>query len=101
MNCGTARAPVGGGAGGYVKVLGVTAKQQVTHATANQVGFVPGAVEPVQHLFGGFADVLARNVVFIARNDAGFMGGGPVLPAELAEPVLYPFQKTSRHGVSC
>src|SRR5690606_1371461 len=61
-----------GGVGGDVEVLGAAAHQQVAHGPAHQVGAEAGIAEAVEHPERILADVLARDVVPVARDHLQF-----------------------------
>ena len=46
-----------------VEILGCSIQQQVTDTTADQVGFVTVAVQPVEHLEGVLVDLAAGDLV--------------------------------------
>ena len=57
--------------GGDVEILGMAADQQVAYGTTDQVGGKAALAQPVQDAQCIRADVLARDAVAIAGNDAG------------------------------
>ena len=65
----------GSRAGGHVEILGLQTEEQVAHAATHQIGLEAGPLQPVQDLERVVADVLARHVVLIARDDAGRTAG--------------------------
>ncbi|EGD17373.1 hypothetical protein XGA_4032 [Xanthomonas hortorum ATCC 19865] len=58
------------GAGGDVEILGMPANQKVTDRAADQVGAKARFAQAIQHAQRVWADVLARDGVLIAWNDA-------------------------------
>lgn len=60
---------LGCGVRGDVKVLGVQVQQQVPYATANEKCLIAVIMQAIQCLYGGRADVLARDGVLVARGD--------------------------------
>ncbi|EGD09045.1 hypothetical protein XVE_2677 [Xanthomonas vesicatoria ATCC 35937] len=58
------------GTGGDVEILGVAADQQIADRAADQIGAKAGFAQAVQHAQRVGADVLARNGVLIAWDDA-------------------------------
>lgn len=58
------------GAGGHVEILGMAADQQVADCAADQVGTKARFAQAVQHAQRVGADVLARDGVLIAWDDA-------------------------------
>ncbi len=56
--------------GGNVEILGVAVHQQIADGAADQVTGKPGITQPVQNAQGVGADVLAGDVVLIARDHA-------------------------------
>ena len=63
---------LGRGIGGYVKILGVMAKQQITHATTDEVSGISGFMQTIQYLEGSLTDVAPRNAMFGAGNNGGY-----------------------------
>src|SRR5690606_24913810 len=59
-----------GGVGGYVEVLGAAADEQVADSAADQVRAEAGVAQAIKHPQRVGADVLARDGVPVARNDA-------------------------------
>ncbi len=58
------------GIGGHVEILGPPPYQQVADGAADQVGTEPGLAQAVEHTQGVGTDVLARDGVLVARDDA-------------------------------
>ncbi len=58
------------GVRGDIEVLGHMAQQRVTDAPADKEGLEASIVEAVEHLQGGVAEVLTRDGMFRAGNDA-------------------------------
>ena len=56
--------------GGDVEILRVAAEEQVAYGAADEERLVPGFVQPVQDAQRAVGDVLARNAMFGAGNDA-------------------------------
>src|SRR5690606_40031096 len=67
---------LGGRVGGDVEVLGLAADQQVAHGAAHQAGGESRVAESVEHAHGIGADVLARDVVALARDHLECHGRG-------------------------
>ncbi len=61
------------GVGGDVKVLGLFTQQQVANATAHQIGFIARFIQAVEHLQGIFANVFARDVMALTRDNGHLM----------------------------
>src|SRR5690606_5002151 len=59
----------GGRVGGDVEILGAAAHQQVAHRATYQVGAVTGLAQSVKHTQCVGADVLAGDVVLVARDE--------------------------------
>jgi hypothetical protein len=70
----------GRGIGGDVEILRVSAEQQIAHCTADQVSGEAGFVQAIQHAQRTAGNVLARDGVLFARDDAqvrhGRIGNG-------------------------
>ena len=49
--------------GANVKIFGCSAQEKITHATADQIGLITMAMQPVEHLEGIFIDIAAGDVV--------------------------------------
>ncbi len=58
------------GVGGHVEILGPPPHQQVADGAADQVGTEPGLAQAVEHTQRIGTDVLARDGVLVARDDA-------------------------------
>src|SRR5690606_37672888 len=60
---------LGRGVGGHVEVLGTSADQQVAYRAPDQVGAIATLAQPVEHAQRFVSDVLAGDVVLLARDD--------------------------------
>ena len=62
--------------GGDIEILGHVAKQRVTDTPSDQEGLETGIVQAVEHLEGGITEMLTRDRVLGAGNDAGTGAAG-------------------------
>ncbi len=77
------------GVGGHVEILGSDPEQGITQAASDQIGFVAGVVQAIEHLEGGFAELTTRHGVFVASEYAGHRRScGGFLSAEQRLQVL-------------
>src|SRR5690554_5726568 len=62
---------LGSGVGRNVEVLGHLAQQGIANTATDQISTEAGIMQAIEHLQGGFAEVLAGHGVLIAWNDTG------------------------------
>merc|ERR1712072_1544888 len=64
------------GVGGYVKIFRIQTEQSVAHTTADQIGFVSGIIQAIEHFQCGVTDLAARDAVLVAGNNLQRYAGG-------------------------